>query len=162
MNNNTVTLYVTVPSDVYSNNIKNIQEQLGIVMAIADDITTNIFNIYFVGTLYYRIKISAAIAVVRREVLYEYLKQIKNIIEMKIIIECSIAYDMFDANQNKIMTIIGELIIGQHFATIDCRRYKKNKKLKIVINAHGTPDHWFLDKLQELNEFLFLASQKIN
>jgi hypothetical protein len=59
------------------------------------------------------------------------------------------------------MTIIGELIVMQHFATIDCYRFQGKQKLKIVIiiKVNGTPDQWFHDKLQELNEILFLASQ---
>jgi hypothetical protein len=81
INNNTISLCVTVPSDVYCNRIEIIQKQLGGIMLIAYEITINIINIYFIGTSYYRINISAAVEGAGREVIYKYMKQIQNIME---------------------------------------------------------------------------------
>jgi hypothetical protein len=74
--------YVTVSAETYINNIKKIQEQLGTVMEVADNITINVFTISFSGKWHYRIIINATVSdAEQRRLVDKCLRQIQDIME---------------------------------------------------------------------------------
>jgi hypothetical protein len=81
INDNAMTLCITVPHDIYHNNIEKIKEQINGIMILADDIAINIVTVPLRKIFYYNITIGAAIRGDGRNDLYRYLKQIQDIME---------------------------------------------------------------------------------